>query len=89
MLKVISFVAWIMSRLSHSMCVARSGWNQPPPPQNNWPRCKIDIASAQFGRDLTSKQGKSGLESVLQDDDDCDDKENRTFQKMVVRAVKK
>jgi hypothetical protein len=39
---------------------------------------------------LTSEQGKSGLESVLQDDDDCvEDKENRTFQKMVVRAVKK
>jgi hypothetical protein len=35
-------------------------------------------------------QGKSGLESILQDDHDCvEDKENRTFQKMVVRAVKK
>lgn len=39
---------------------------------------------------LTILQGKSGLESVLQDNDDCaEDKENRTFQKMVVRAVKK
>jgi len=41
-------------------------------------------------QDSQNHQGKSGLESVLQDDDDCtEDKENRTFQRMVVRAVKK
>ena len=38
---------------------------------------------------MTRAQGKSGLESVLQDDEYCDGKENRTFQNMVVRAVKK
>ncbi len=47
--------------------------------------CKRAITPA-----LTAVQGKSGLESVLQDDNDCvEDKENRTFQKMVVRAMKK